>query len=204
MRQMIEAFNSIKDKNRKRYQRDTGIKFSGVRSLECNFNPATRKYNPHFHLIVANKEIADTLLREWLKKLTPKFVNPKAQKAEPVRDLSKSLIEIIKYGSKIFTEPDVKKKSISETDRIIYAAVLDNIFAAMTGLRIFERFGFNLTAGVGSSTGQMKLAIDYRTWRFSSKNHDWIDKDTGECLTEFCPDKCLLALLKERIDRELD
>ncbi len=28
--------------------------------------------------------------------------------------------------------------------RYIYAAALDNIFKAMKGLRIFERFGFNL------------------------------------------------------------
>jgi len=52
----------------------------------------------------------------------------------------------IKYGSKIFIEPDVNEKPATG-DAKIYAAGLYNIFDAMKGLRIFERFCFNLPPG---------------------------------------------------------
>jgi len=52
--------------------------------------------------------------------------------------------EYPKYGSKIFTEQDLDKKSNGKIPRKIYVRALDNILSAMEGIRIFERFGFNL------------------------------------------------------------
>lgn len=57
---MIRGFNRIIAKYRKRNQRGNGIKLMGIRTLECNFNSKKRTYNPHFHIIVANKEMAET------------------------------------------------------------------------------------------------------------------------------------------------
>ena len=115
---MLRAFELIQNRFKKRYQRGNGIKLIGIKSLECNFNPVKNTYNPHFHLIVPNKEIAELLKKEWIEQWRPKnkhayrykFTTPAAQHIEPVYDLESALIETIKYGSKIFTEPDLNKK----------------------------------------------------------------------------------------------
>ncbi len=49
---MARGFKRIKNKYRKRAQRGKGFILMSIKSLECNFNPTTRKYNPHFHIIV--------------------------------------------------------------------------------------------------------------------------------------------------------
>lgn len=63
-------------------------------------------YNPHFHLIVLDKETASILINEWLNIGTPKFAGRTSQNMQPVANCEATLIEIVKYGSKIFTEPD--------------------------------------------------------------------------------------------------
>lgn len=116
----------------------------GIRSLECCFNPEKRTYNPHFHVLVPDKATAEKLISEWLRICTPKFALRKAQDMRPVRDLESGLIEVIKYGAKIFTEPDLDKKMQGNINPTIYAAALYNIFDGMKGLRLFDRFRFNL------------------------------------------------------------
>src|SRR4028119_275528 len=61
MKSMITGFKIISRKYRKRAQRNKGIKLIGIKSLECNHNPTLKKYNPYLHLIVASKEMAETL-----------------------------------------------------------------------------------------------------------------------------------------------
>ena len=58
---MLRAFELIHNRCKKRYERGKGIKLIGFKSFECNFNPGTKTYNPHFHFIVQNKEIAELL-----------------------------------------------------------------------------------------------------------------------------------------------
>src|SRR5690606_30649024 len=70
---MIRGFKKISAKHRKRHQRGTGIKLIGIKSLECNFNPVKKTYNPHLHIITANREMADIIVNDWLKLCTPKF-----------------------------------------------------------------------------------------------------------------------------------
>ena len=59
----------------------------------------------------------------------------------------RDLEEVIKYGSKIFTDPSMNKKAHSKISPYIYVAAFPNIIGAMSGHRIFERFGFNLLSG---------------------------------------------------------
>ncbi len=151
---LINGFGLITVKYRKRHQRGKGIKLVGIKSIESNFNPRTKTYNPHMHLIVANRQMADTIKREWLRMCPDHLAKPYAQKITKVWDKEKALMEVIKYGSKIFTEPDVRNKQGTKSDRDIYSAALDNIFTAMKSHRIFNRFGFNLPkrAKEGGST----------------------------------------------------
>ena len=52
---MIIAFRIIRERFKKQYQRGNGPKLLGIKSLEFNFNPAQRTYNPHFDAIGANE-----------------------------------------------------------------------------------------------------------------------------------------------------
>jgi plasmid rolling circle replication initiator protein Rep len=65
IQEFIDAFRLIKDRFRKRHQRKKGPKFIGIRSLECNFNPVNKTYNPHFHLIIRGRIASTSFMREW-------------------------------------------------------------------------------------------------------------------------------------------
>lgn len=203
MRKILTAFQRINDKHRKRYIRGTGIKLMGIKSLECNFNPEKKTYNPHLHLIVANKEMANILIDEWLalwsKATKYKYVSRYAQKAEPVHNKETALIEIVKYGSKIFTEPDVTKKQKAAANNNLYAAALANIFNAMQGLRIFERFGFNLPKEAKAET-KLSVAKEYQEWEFDIRHFDWLNTQSDDRLTNYIPPNQLRELLENRID----
>jgi len=127
MIKVIAGFKLILSKHRKKNQRGKGIRLIGIKSLECNFHPAKATYNPHLHLIVQSEAIADILIEEWLTNWK-RYTSYKAQYKRRVEDRERDLIEIVKYGSKIFTEPDVNKKANSKGESHIYTAALDNIF----------------------------------------------------------------------------
>lgn len=44
IRKILRAFQLIKDRNRKRYERGKGILLVGIKSLECNFNAEKQTY----------------------------------------------------------------------------------------------------------------------------------------------------------------
>ncbi|GGF78995.1 protein rep [Wenyingzhuangia marina] len=201
---MNRAFNIIKNRCKKRYQRGTGIQLIGVKSLECNFNPQRKTYNPHFHIIVPNKVIADLLKKEWMLQWNQTgviYTSPKAQHIREVENLERDLIETIKYGSKIFTEADLKKKGKKATTPLIYALALDNILCAMKGKRIFERFGFNLPK-TSKKKPIKQLVINYEEFIFTSDATDWISTTTGKLLTGYTQTSQLNHLLNECINTE--
>lgn len=209
MGRMLRAFEILHNRCKKRHQRGKGIKLVGIKSLECNYNPIKKTYNPHFHIIVPSNEIAVLLKREWINQWKPKdkntyrykFTSPDAQKISKVTSLEHSLIETIKYGSKVFTEPDLKKKN-KVLPPIIYAYALYNILIAFQGKRIFDRFGFNLPPLAKKQVSQ-KLISDFEDWYFSRKNTDWINIETGECLTGYKKTPELNYLLNDCIDKKL-
>ncbi|MDV6169685.1 protein rep [Flavobacterium sp. DG1-102-2] len=67
IQEMFDIFKRIKDKHRKRSLRGKGFELIGVKSLECGFDLNRERYNPHFHLMVENKQIGDSLISEWLE-----------------------------------------------------------------------------------------------------------------------------------------
>lgn len=201
--QMDRAFKRIKGKLKKRYQRGEIRKFRGLRSLECNFNPIRRTYNPHFHIIMEGKEMAELFVKEWLKLWNSKkfHASPKAQKIKPIDDLEKGLKETIKYGIKLFTETDLKKKGKKDVPRKVYAKAMHNIIMAMEGRRIFDRFGFNLPKEAPIEPS-LQLLTDYKKWVFPSDGINWINPATGENLTTYKVPPELHYLLTECIDKE--
>ncbi|MFD0963829.1 hypothetical protein [Pseudofulvibacter geojedonensis] len=163
-----------------------------------------KTYNPHFHIITKDRYTAEVLLQEWLKLWTTKFTNRKGQNIQKVTNLESGLIEIIKYGSKIFTEPDLKKRDKETSTACIYIKALDTILTAMKGKRIFDRFGFNLSKETNLEKSNPKLLFDYKEWEYNLKTSDWVNVMTGECLSGYNTPPHLFALLENNIDIETE
>ncbi|SHG26358.1 protein rep [Flagellimonas flava] len=202
IKKFIIGFSRITSKYRKRHQRGRGKLLMGIRSLECNFNPVKKTYNPHFHIITKDKETAELLLEEWLRLWTRKFAKRQAQNLQKVYNLESGLIEIIKYGSKIFTEPDLKKRSKTKDAGRIYIKALDTILKAMKGKRIFDRFGFNTFSTVGKKKSVTQLLSNFREWEYCSERCDWINVD-GDCLTNYKVPDYLIATLENNIEHHI-
>jgi hypothetical protein len=202
MQDMNRGFRIITARNRKRALRGKGVRLVGIKSLECNFNPDKRTYNPHLHMIVATKEMAEIIISEWLKLCPYPYASRKAQKMRRVTNNEKALIEIVKYGSKIFTEPNVTIKSKDKANRDIYAAALDNIFDAMKACRIFDRFGFNLPT-TARETHATALK-EYDEWEFDPKQFDWRQLSNENTLSGYLPPEELRNLLEYNIDITLE
>jgi len=202
---MNRAFDMIKARCKKRHQREKGIQLIGVKSLECNFNPKYKTYNPHFHLIVPDKETADLLKKEWLiqwKDNKILFTSPRAQHIRKVENLERDLIETIKYGSKIFTEPDLKKKGDKTIPPMVYAKALDNIFSSLANKRLFDRFGFNLPQQPPKPS-KSKMVHNFDEWIFEPCSNDWVNIKTGEILAGYTPTPELEYLLTNGINNSL-
>lgn len=195
-----KAFQQIKGMCKKRYQRGTGPQFIGIKSLECNFNPKKKTYNPHLHLIVPNREMAVLLIAEWQKKWTAQYSSPSAQHMRRVKNVETDLIETIKYGSKIFTDFDAQKKG---ADKKIYVAALDNIYKAMEPYRIFDRFGFNLPATEKTGMKKSVPVNECDDFIYAVEVSDWINTKTGEGLTGYRSTAELEYLLTENVDTEM-
>jgi hypothetical protein len=201
---MNEGFQRIKDRHRKRGQRGNGVQFVGIKSLECNFNPEKKTYNPHFHIIFKTKEMADTFKNEWLKLWTERWAMSYAQKTTRIYNSEKALIETVKYGSKIFTEPDLKKKAQNNSaNKILYVAALDTIFMAMKGHRIFERFGFNLPKKQKTKGVNLTILENYKEWLFNIQKSDWENPESEELLTGYITPFELDTLLNNGIDSDV-
>lgn len=201
---MKKAFKKINDRCRQRHKRGRGMRLIGVKSLECNFNPKNKTYNPHYHIIVPNRQTAILLKQEWLKQWNRNgqfHCSNKAQHFREIESLERDLIETIKYGTKVFTEPNPNDKKQLKKNMKIYAYALDNIYAAMKGFRLFDRFGFDLPP-TEAKEANIRLVEDYKLWEFAPSATDWINTDTGECLTGYSMPIDLKYLLSELIDTE--
>jgi hypothetical protein len=204
IKNVLRAFRIIINRYRKQNQRGKGLKLVGVKSLECNFNPTMKTYNPHLHIIVPNKQIANILISEWLLLWTKEFASKLAQHSRKVNSAEKDLIEIVKYGSKIFTEPDINKKSKEKTSPLIYISALNNILNAMKGHRVFERFGFNLTPNNKLTKAVAKVLNQYDEWLFDLKQTDWVNADSEELLSGYLPTTELKSLLSNNINKNIE
>lgn len=203
MDDMQKVLQTIIARYRKRHQRGTDIKLYGIKSLECNFNPIEKTYNPHFHLILPNKEIGLILQKEWrLYWNDPKVCSKAGQHLKRVKADRKTeqLIELVKYGTKIFTPEDVKQKAKKGTPHYVYAAALYNIFVAMKGRRLFDRFGFDLPKELTQKTRIKKQVSQYTEYKFDPKLNDWTDPDTDNALTGYVLPYAIQDLLNNRID----
>lgn len=200
----IRAYQIVKKRMYMRYKRGKGVKPVGIWSLECNYNPVERWYNPHFHFIFPDEETAKVFVSEWLKLWTSKYASYKAQDIRPLRtNTVEDMFGTIKYGTKVFTDPNMKKgKSRVKTNDTIYIAALHNILNAFKGHQIFGSFGFKLPEGSERKPVGAKVLQHWETWEFDHSGVDWMNDVNGEPLTDYSAPHLLLNMLENNIDTE--
>lgn len=138
-----------------------------------------------------------------MKLWTKKFTNGWGQDIRKIENNLEGIIEAVKYGSKILTEPNPNRK-IEKVSHYVYISALYNILSSMRGIRLFDRFGFNLPMNNEKSIVQINSLIEYEELSYSSEIHDWVNPDTGEILSGYVPTPELSNLLNHRINRTLE
>jgi hypothetical protein len=203
--EMIGAFETIREKLKKRHQRGKGMKIMGVRSLESNFNPTYRTYNPHFHLILPDLPTAITLQTEWINYWGDvRICEPEAQKNKTINNISWQLRETIKYGTKFLTKERIDWKTGEVIPKLICVAAIDNIFSAMKNHRLFDRFGFDLPKPEKQEAGKFTSLTEFREWNYTYENFDWVDEVNRERISRFTPPPKLIIDLETNINRDLE
>jgi len=139
-------------------------------------------------------------MMEWLKLWTPEYAKRPAQYIRAVGDIKKDLIEIIKYGIKIFTESDLYEKTNVKKSVFIYLKALNVILMAMKGKRIFDRFGFNLPKSQSKAVKKPQLVSNYNEWEYNSQICDWENTATGERFSGYEITPELQSVLDNNID----
>lgn len=189
-----KEFNKIIDKYEKRYKVGKSIKIVCLRTHESNFNPIKEWYNPHFHIITKNRAVAMLLMQEWIKALGNKKAKRSGQDIRQIKDLDYHLIETIKYGTKIFTDPEMKKGFVSKK-KVIYIRAMYNVLKAFEGKKIISSYGFKLPNQVKEPKTETKL-LNSSNLVYMPIHHDWINKETGSMLTRFLPNEEQLEIFR--------
>ena len=201
LRQLITNFDKVNRRLRKRYERGKGPKPVAIKAVECNYNPVRYTYNPHIHLIIPSKEIAIEFIIEWQNTYGLEYTDPRGQDMRPVGSRNRDLIEVIKYGAKIFTDPDmIKEKEDRTKDPIIYASALHNIYMAMDGCNLLSTIGFIQPETTFDKPEIKTETSDFEDWFYDPKVKDWVNGETAQIMTSYKPEGKLEYLLEERIN----
>lgn len=148
----------------------------GVRKIEVTYNSKSDTYHPHIHMLIDGD--GDGVIDEWLLRI------PTAKKqAQDVRDAdTDSLSELFKYATKFLAK--------TGDEITVYVRALDVIMLSIRGIRLFQPFG-NIRKVSEDVTDDLESVYtenqDFITWIWH--NEDWIDEDSGECLTGYTPPK---------------
>ena len=70
---------------------------------------------------------------------------------------------------------------------MIYARALHNIYTAMKGERLFDRFGFNLPSNTPKWQSKLREVEKIDTWRHNSHYRDWLHHEHESTLTGYIP-----------------
>ena len=160
----------------------------GLRKLEVTYNAIRNDFHPHYHLVVSGHQVAGDLVSEWLK--TFPEAHRSAQDIRPA-DMD-STMELFKYFTKLLTKK-------GKGPAVVYAGALDVIFQAMKGLRVFQPMG--LRKDVSEDIDEVQAEVyqdldidDDGIWQWT--DHDWVQKATGEVLSDYNPSAALQELAR--------
>lgn len=169
-----------------RSARKMGMK--GIRKAECTVRPFDL-YHYHFHIILDGKTNAEHLVSRWLE-IVPGAL-PQSQDFRPANE--GSYIELFKY----FTKLVVKDKQTGVREIVDYKR-LDVIFQALRGKRTFQPFGGlkPVSEDIVEEELEANILISADSI-FKWIMDDWVNLETGECLTGFKPSDSLKRLIDE-------
>ena len=174
MTDMVKDFCRIKDTMRKR-----GVPIHGIRKLECTHSDKRRDFHPHFHCIIEGEAAAQMFMDLWLKK------NPQAKRVgQDIKPADPgSIKELFKYFTKIFSRDD--DGNFKRTD----IRALDVMFQAMQGRRVFQNMGrvAKVSEDVEEITIQAYTDLEHGvcSWSYEQSAADWVNRETGELLTQY-------------------
>lgn len=206
---MKKCFSKIINRQRKRNQRSNPFLIKCIKSLECNFNASALSYNPHFHLITPDRRTAVFLRQEWIKELkkVKVEVSKLGQHIRKVENTEKDLVEVIKYGAKILSDPDPankrKRQKGDMTGLQIYAKALHTMYKAFRKHSLYGSIGFKLPPELNKQETAFKTVSDYEEWHYLLQVMDWVSTNTRQLLTAYEIDPNLEHILKTQIDKEI-
>jgi len=182
--EMYQAFVKVKGQLKKAYQKGTLPQFNGLRKIECTYNPKSRTFHPHYHLIVEGREMAQELVKRWLKQFPEASI-----KAQDIREATEgSELEMFKYFTKLFNEGEIDGKA------------LDTIFVAIKGRRIFQNYGKvkKVSEDIPELQSEDTRHKGYRTevWKWIDEAFDWLSPE-GEVFAEYEPSHRIRELAKQ-------
>jgi hypothetical protein len=167
--------------------RKKGVKIYSIRKYECTWSVERAKqgkeaFHPHIHIVVDGYDVADMILSEWMNR------NPKANRGgQDIKPCNEETIkELFKYFSKM-----VSKEGVYPT------RVLDTIFKAMKGRRVFQATNLKIDVSeevddVQSEAIEHNASDGYYLW----DKYDWVNFGTGEALANYQPDKKVRWLIE--------
>lgn len=185
-------------------KRTDGIPLIALRKFEITHNRRTNLFHPHFHLIVQGEAAARVLVKRWLGRFPA--ANAKAQDVR--RCDGNSMMELFKYFTKLVTKVTAPNGRARVAP--IPADALDVIFRAMVGARVFQPMGFRVAPDAPDEEAE-ELEIEKGTaainpeygrvvWEWSASARDWLDGDSGECLSGYEPPDKMLMLVSAYSD----
>ncbi len=189
--QMKAGFNRIRDAIKKQHQRGQRPgPLVALRKLEATNNPERNDFHPHFHLVVPDLATGNELRAAWLSQF------PSAKwSGQDVRPANGGAAhELFKYFTKLVT---TKSK-----ERFIRLAPLNVIFEAIAGQRTFQAYGVPKTVEVLSDDEAEALAEELEldaVFEWVQAQADWIDKESGEMLTNYKPSPQFRAFVENKI-----
>jgi hypothetical protein len=176
---------------RKAIRRTRGLRYEAVRALEVTYNAQRRDFHPHFHMAVRGREAAEAVIAEWLKRWPE--ASRKAQDVRPWDGSADGLKELTKYCTKLIGVGDEDAPP---------AHAIDTIFRALEGRHLFRPVGFHLSDyrpdldpeadpdefdDLEATVPAYSEATEGRLWDWDAHLGDWVDLDTGECLSGWTP-----------------
>lgn len=189
---MTRSRQRLRDRLRKR-----GVRIVGLWKLEITWNARHGTYHPHFHFIVETGDQARAIVDEWLRTWTA--ADPRAQDIRPADP--RSMVELMKYSTKptYYSERD-------RAERYVPAAAMDVIYRALYRRRTVQPVGFKVPKQDVDAFDDLRKAIhvpndagalSLYSWDVDAL--DWVNHDTGECLSGYEPTPETLELVSSEV-----
>jgi len=180
------------------------LEFKALRKTEITRRIETGMYHPHFHCLVYGLPQAKALVQTWLAR-SPRHSSPQAQDIRKVTP--GGLNEVLKYATKMISVDPADGK------RFIDAEGLHVIVKALRGLKTLQPVGFRLPKLTEEEEEAIKLEHMTMAWKrigeavlwtYDPEVGDFIDEETGECLTGRTPTDAFEAVKRKTLSDVTD